>query len=65
LVKIDDDAYFVFGGIHVDNPFSPQTFIFTGSTNIWTRGADLATGRVGAGCGKLPTNEKSNQGPML
>ena len=61
IVAIDDDTYFVHGGWHSDTMFSPQTYMFTASTNSWTRGPDLAFGRFGNVCGSLPSNEKSSQ----
>lgn len=61
MVAINDDTYFVHGGIQSGTNFSPQTYIFTASTNQWTRGAALPIGRFGEGCGSLPMNEKSGQ----
>ena len=61
VVAIDDDSYFAHGGVNTATNFSPQTFIFTGSKNLWTGGPNLAIGRFGNGCGILPKNEKSSQ----
>ena len=61
MVAIDDDTYFVFGGWQSDTMNSPQTYMFTASTNSWTRGPDLPVGKLGNGCGRLPSNETSSQ----
>ena len=61
IVAIDDDTYFVHGGWHSDTMFSPQTYMFTASTNSWTQGPNLAIRRFGNGCGVLPKNEISSQ----
>lgn len=61
MVAINDDTYFVHGGSQAATSHSPQIYLYTASTNSWTRGPDLSIGRFGEGCGSLPVNEKSSQ----
>ena len=60
IPTLDDDNYFVAGGLLLSGIVSSQTYIFSLSKNAWIQGPNMPMGRYAHACGRLQASEKTN-----